>query len=185
MGQKMLDILKDLPIEAQVMILSAVPVTELRATIPIAIALGMEPMTALFYALLGNFIPVIPLLLWLPLVINTLNKYDHSKRLVQWVLSRTRAKSAKLQKYEALGLMLIVSVPLPLTGIWSGSIAAFLFGIPFKMALPAITLGMIIAGILVTLASMGFYTVVELMGIPMAVVLIGALAIVYFIYKKR
>lgn len=185
MGQKMLDILKDLPIEAQVMILSALPVTELRATIPIAIGLGMEPMIALFYALLGNFIPVIPLLLWLPGVINLLNKYDHSRKLVQWVFSRTRANSAKLQKYKALGLMLIVSVPLPLTGIWSGSIAAFLFGIPFIMALPAITLGMIIAGILVTLASMGFYTVAKLMGIPLAIVLIGLLATVFFIYKKR
>jgi len=185
MGQKMLDILKDLPMEAQVMILSALPVTELRATIPIAIGLGMEPMIALFYALLGNFIPVIPLLLWLPGVINLLNKYDHSRKLVQWVFSRTRANSTKLQKYKALGLMLIVSVPLPLTGVWSGSIAAFLFGIPFRMALPAITLGAIIAGILVTLASMGFYTIAKLMGIPLATVLIGLLATVFFIYKKR
>lgn len=185
MGQKLLDILKDLPIEVQIMILSAVPITELRATIPIAIGLGMEPLTALLYALLGNFIPIIPLLLWLPGLINLLVKYNHSKKLVQWVLARTRAKSAKLQKYEALGLMLIVSVPLPLTGVWSGSIAAFLFGIPFRMALPAITLGMVIAGVLVTLASMGFYSIVKLMGIPMAMLLISLLAIVYFVYKKN
>ena len=75
MGEKILDILEGLPIEAQIMILSALPVTELRATIPIAIGLGMEPMIVLFYALLGNFIPVIPLLLWLPSVFNLLNKY--------------------------------------------------------------------------------------------------------------
>ena len=185
MGQKMLNILEGLPIEVQVMILSALPITELRVTIPIAIGLGMEPMAAMFYAILGNFIPVIPLLLCLPSVINLLNRYGYPRRLARWALFRTRAKGAKFQKYGALGLMLLVSVPLPLTGVWSASIAAFLFGVPFRIALPAITLGLVICGILVTLASIGFYTILRLLGIPVVILLAGLLAVAYFIYKKR
>jgi len=185
MGEKLLGILEGLPIEIQVMILSALPVTELRLTIPIAIGLGMEPMTALFYAFLGNFIPIIPLLLCLSSVINLLYKYEYPRKFVRWALFRTRAKGVKFQKYGALGLTLLVSVPLPLTGVWSGSVAAFLFGIPFRVALPAITLGLAICGILVTLASIGFYTVLKLIGIPMIILLIGLLTIGYFLYKKR
>jgi len=183
MGEKILDSLEGLPMEIQVMILSALPITELRATIPIAIGLGMEPMVALFYALLGNFIPVIPLLLWLPSVFSLLNEYECSRKLVQWVFSRTRAKSVKIQKYGALGLVLLLSVPLPLTGAWSGCIAAFLFGIPFRVALPAITLGLVICGILVTFASIGFYVIVKLVDTPMAILLISLLVVMYFIYK--
>lgn len=185
MGQKVLDILEGLPIEVQVMILSALPITELRVTIPIAIGLGMEPVEAMFYAILGNFIPIIPLLLCLPSVINILNRYGYPRRIVRWTLFRTRAKGIRFQKYGALGLMLLVSVPLPLTGVWSASIVAFLFGIPFKIALLSITLGLIICGILVTLASIGFYTILRLLGTPVVVLLIGLLIIAYFIYKKR
>ena len=181
----MLDILEGLPIELQVVILSALPITELRVTIPIAIGLGMEPMAAMFYAILGNFIPVVPLLLYLPSVINLLNRYGYLRRLVRWALFRTRTKGAKFQKYGALGLILLVSIPLPLTGVWSASIAAFLFGIPFRIALLAITLGLVICGILVTLASIGLYTILKLMGVPTTVLLVGLLAIAYFIYKKR
>jgi len=184
MGQKILDILEGLPVEIQVMILTALPITELRATIPIAIGLGMEPKTALFFAFLGNFIPVIPLLLCLPSVINLLYKYEHPRRLVRWALFRTRAKGVRFQKYGALGLTLLVSVPLPLTGVWSACIVAFLFGIPFRVSLPTITLGLAICGILVTLASIGFYAVLKIVGIPMIILLISLLTIGYFLYKK-
>ncbi|KUO52492.1 MAG: hypothetical protein APF76_05515 [Desulfitibacter sp. BRH_c19] len=184
MGELIIEMLKDFPLEAQVMILSAVPVTELRATIPIAIGMNMDPIAALMYALMGNFIPIIPLLLWLPHVIKVMERYSYSRRFVKWVLSRTRTKSKKLQKYEALGLMLLVSVPLPLTGVWTGSIAAFLFGIPFRLAFPAITIGMFIAGILVTLATLGIYTLIGYVGIPLVVMIIAMLFIVFYLYKR-
>lgn len=185
MGEKIIEMLKIFPIEAQVMILSAVPVTELRATIPIAISLGMDPLLALIYALMGNFIPIVPILLWLPHLINVMERYSYSRRLINWVLSRTRTRSEKMQKYEALGLMLIVAVPLPLTGVWTGSIAAFLFGIPFKFAAPAITLGMLIAGIIVTLATIGIHTIISFVGIPLAMTIIIAIIIIVLYFLKR
>ena len=68
--------------------------------------------------------------------------------------ARKRA-GGKIEKYEALGLTLFVAIPLPVTGAWTGCVAAFIFGIPKRLAIPAIALGVTIAGAVVTLVMTG------------------------------
>jgi uncharacterized membrane protein len=76
-------------------------------------------------------------------------------RFFEWLFARTRKRSGALEKYGAIGLVLFVAIPLPVTGAWTGSAAAFLFGIPFRKAFPIILLGVMIAGGLVTAAVLG------------------------------
>ena len=135
--------------------MSAVPLTELRLTIPIAIALGIEPLRAFILACIGNFLPIIPLLLLFEPATKLLSKVAILDKLINKIITRTRSKGKRVEKYGAIGLFLIVAVPLPGTGIYTGSVLAFLFGISFWYGLLSLTLGMIVAGIGVTLASVG------------------------------
>ncbi|RKY85110.1 hypothetical protein DRQ11_10460, partial [candidate division KSB1 bacterium] len=76
-------------------------------------------------------------------------------RFFDWLFRRTRKRSAVIEKYEALGLLLFVAIPLPVTGAWTGTVAAFIFGIRFRLAFPAIVGGILVAGVVVSLVSLG------------------------------
>ena len=93
-----------------------------------------------------------PLLLYLGPVSNFLRRIGFMDRFFDWIFARTRKRSGALEKYGALGLVLFVAIPLPVTGAWTGSAAAFLFGIPFRKAFPLIVAGVAIAGAIVTVA---------------------------------
>jgi len=110
---------------------------------------------AFVFATLGNMIPIVPLLLLLERGYQYFRRYTWFARVFDKALARTRRKGKVVEKYRALGLALFVGVPLPGTGAWTGALAAFVFGIPFRYALPAIAAGVVIAGVVVTLASLG------------------------------
>lgn len=117
-------------------------------------------------AILGNMIPVVPLLLFLEPVSNWFRRHIAlSDRFFQWLFARTRRKTeAGMRKYGVfIGLMIFVAIPLPVTGAWTGSIAAFLFGIKFRYSLPAIMMGVLIASIVVSILTYGTATVIRLM----------------------
>jgi len=138
--------------------LSMIPVTELRAAIPIALGLyKLSVYETIIFAVLGDIIPAFFILFGFEKLTNALTKRSAGYKKVQdWLFERTRKKfEKKYHKYGLLGLMLFVSIPLPGTGVWTGSIAAFLFGFEKKRALLFIFLGAIIAAILVTLISLG------------------------------
>lgn len=138
------------------LLLSILPISELRGAIPYAILSGgLGWQEAFIYAVVGNFIPVIPLLLFLGRISDWLRRFPVWDRFFQWFFERTRRKGAIVEKFEAIGLALFVAIPLPMTGAWAGCVAAFLFKIPLRLAIPAIAAGILIAGIIVTLASLG------------------------------
>jgi uncharacterized membrane protein len=111
---------------------------------------------AYIIAVIGNFLPVIPILLFLGVVSEWLtSRYKIFDRFFGWLFERTRRKSKLIERFEAIGLILFVAIPLPITGAWTGCVAAFLFKIPLKQAIPAISAGILISGIIVTLASLG------------------------------
>jgi len=141
--------LKALPKEYIIMIVGALPVSELRGAIPLGLSFGMPIQKALWLAIAGNLLPIIPVLLFLEPVSAKLRKFKIWARFFDWLFERTRKKSDKIQKYEALGLVIFVAIPLPMTGAWTGAIAASLFKIKFRYAFPAIVLGVVIAGIVV------------------------------------
>ncbi len=138
------------------------PVLELRGAIPWAmLAGGMSWQSALTWALLGNFVPIIPLLLLLEPVSNWLRRWKLMDRFFEWLFARTRRKGKIVERFEFIGLILLVAIPLPGTGAWTGALAAFVFGVRFRLALPAIIIGVIIAGILVTSIVLGGSTAVR------------------------
>ncbi|MBD3178886.1 MAG: ligand-binding protein SH3 [Candidatus Latescibacteria bacterium] len=145
-----------LPREITTFIISTLPVSELRGAIPYALSQGMNWQRAYIISVLGNFLPVIPILLLLGRVSDFLIKRSRLfERFFNWLFTRTMNRSAVVEKFEALGLILFVAIPLPITGAWTGCVAAFLFKIPLKHAVPAILAGIMISGTVVTLASMG------------------------------
>lgn len=140
----------------QVILLAMIPFGELRASIPIAIGVyDMSIAQAFVLSVIGNMLPVVPLLLFLDPVSNWLRRYSIFDRFFNWLFARTRRHSERMEKYGALGLTPFVAIPLPVTGAWTGCAAAFVFGIRFRYAFPTILAGVIIAGIIVTLSCMG------------------------------
>ncbi len=143
------------------LVLSAFPLTELRGSIPIAWTVMRDAWAwpwwkTYLLAVGGNLLPV-PFILWfLEPVTGFLRRWMVFDRFFDWLFDRTRRRAGeKIRKYQALGLMLFVAVPLPVTGAWTGALAAFLFGVPRKSAIPSIALGVAVAGIVVTLVVSG------------------------------
>jgi len=141
----------------RVALLSALPLTELRGAIPIALTIYKMPVFwAYIYAVLGNILPAIFLLLFLKPFSEYLSRFYYFDIFFKWLFKRTRRNTQeKFEKYGALFLLLFVAIPLPVTGAWTGSVAAFIFGIRFFYAFPSIVGGVMISGIIVSLASLG------------------------------
>jgi uncharacterized membrane protein len=157
----LLNLFSSIPPWLAVILMAAIPVVELRLSIPIAIlkppyGFGMEPILALSLAIIGNMLPVIPLLLYLEPVSNYLRRWRSWDRYFTWLFTRTHRKhSENFEKYGSIGLALFVGIPLPATGAWTGCAAAFVFGFKFKNALIAILVGVLMAGIIMTILTMG------------------------------
>lgn len=173
--------------EWQILLMSAVPFTELRLTIPLAIALGIEPLKAFFLACTGNFLPIIPLLLLLEPMTKIIAKIPILDKILNSIITRTRSKGEQVEKYGALGLLLFVAVPLPGTGVYSAAILAFLFGIRFWYSFISLTLGMLVAGVVVTLASAGIMEIAQYIYKVeyIMLALLGIGSIYWFLKRKK
>jgi uncharacterized membrane protein len=137
--------------ELIVIIISALPVVELRGALPVAINLFHMPWYRAFpLAVIGNMLPVPILLLFFDSLAKLVSKVEIGKRLIDWVFRHTRRHEKAILKYEWLGLMVFVAIPLPVTGAWTGAIIAFILGMRFTYAFLAILCGVIISGAIVT-----------------------------------
>jgi uncharacterized membrane protein len=159
----MLDIvlnsLRGIPKEWIVFIVGALPISELRGALPLALSFGMPMYKAFLLSVLGNLSFIIPALFLFEPVSRKLRKFRLWSRFFDWLEERTRKNSDSIQKYEALGLAIFVAVPLPMTGAWSGVVAASLFKIRFRYAFISIAAGVIVAGIVVAiLCGLGLLT---------------------------
>lgn len=156
MVDRLLEWLSGLPHELVTFILSTLPVSELRGAIPYAITIGgMSWQKAYVISVIGNFLPVIPIVLLIGPVSDYLRRVRVFDRFFDWLFARTRRKGKLIERFEVLGLVLFVAIPLPVTGAWTGSVAAFIFGVRKRVAYPAILCGILIAGVVVTLATTG------------------------------
>ena len=153
------------PIEVAVLIISMMPIFELRGGIPCGFALNLVWWKTYLMAVLGNMIPVVPLLLFLEPISNWLRRHIAlADRFFEWLFARSRRKGeVRMRKYGIfIGLMLFVAIPLPVTGAWTGCAAAFIFGIKFRYSLPAVLAGVLIASLIVSILTYGTATVVNL-----------------------
>jgi uncharacterized membrane protein len=142
--------------EAVTVAIAALPIIELRGSIPWALTLGdLDWPRAYVFSVIGNVLPVLPLLLFLGPVSDGLRRVGFMNRFFEWLFARTRKRSGAIERFGVVGLALFVAIPLPVTGAWTGSAAAFLFGFPFHKAFLAIAAGVAIAGVIVTAAVLG------------------------------
>ncbi len=155
--ESLLELLK---VELTVFLMSAIPVIELRGGIPMGVALGLSPLNAAVICYFGSLLPAPFILLALKPVFELLRKTNTFRHVVDRFATHSLEKNGdKVQRYGMWGLMIFVAIPLPGTGVWSGSIAAALLGIPFKRSFPAIAAGNALAAIAVTLISQGVFRV--------------------------
>ena len=141
--------------ELIVVIISMIPVIELRGSIPVGILLfNIHWLKAALLSIIGNMIPVPFILLLVDWFFSLISKVKPGKRFTQWLFARTRRKGKSIEKYEAIGLAIFVGIPLPGTGGWTGALAANIFGIKFWRAMLCILLGVIFAAIVVTILSL-------------------------------
>ncbi len=135
------------------------PVLEIRAAIPVGIAAGLEPWLAYVLGVIGNMIPIPFLILLTRHIIAWLQKHNILVRFTNWLQRKGKEKSEVVQRYSFWGLLILVAIPLPGTGAWTGALVASLLDMSLKRALPAITLGVMIAGGIVMAVTFGVITV--------------------------
>lgn len=154
------EIIDFLSIELTVMLTAALPIIELRGAIPVGMSLGLSPIHSAILAFIGSMMPVPFILFTIRPIFNYLKTTRAFKKLINKLTDKSlNTNSEKIKKYGAWGLILIVAIPLPGTGVWSGSLIAALMNMRFKLAFPAIIIGNIIAGILILLLSQTVGTV--------------------------
>ena len=135
-----------IPAELTIFLVSLMPILELRGGMIAAALLGVPFGQAFLICLVGNLLPI-PFILWLirPFF-NWLRTVKHFKKLADWLERKTEKNKEKVMKYEVLGLLLFVAIPLPGTGGWTGALVAAMLDMPIKKSLPIICLGVLIAG---------------------------------------
>ena len=146
----------------QTLIMAMLPVVELRGAIPFGLALGLEPVPCFIAAVIGNCIPVPFIILFIEHVFRLMRKMSPKfGKLVDKLEQRAAEKSDVVQKYALWGLVILVAIPLPGTGAWTGSLVAALMNIPLRKSGPACVLGVLIAGVVVMAISTGVIAVVS------------------------
>lgn len=144
-----MDFLLGIDPKIYVMILAAVPFIELRGAIPLGIGLGLDPLTVYLLSVVGSTLPAPFLILFFRRTLEFMEQKNIFPWLIHFLHRYIHKKSKKLKTFSLLGLFLFVAVPLPSTGVYSGSALTSLLNIRLKYAFPAILLGNMCAGLIV------------------------------------
>ena len=143
--------------ELVVILLSVIPISELRGAIPTGIALGMNPLIVFIVAVIFNSLVFFPIYFGLEFFYERLRKNNFMHKQIE----RIRKKGHKqMEKYGIWGLIPFVAIPLPLTGAWTGTIIAWLFDIEWWKSFIVISIGVTIAGVIVTLSTIGVLNII-------------------------
>ena len=135
---------------------SLIPVIELRGGIPIGTALGLNIWQSYISAVIGNMVPIPFILLFLTKIFEFLRKHVRIfERFISFLERKAEKNSKLVKKYERLGLFILVAIPLPGTGAWTGALVAALLELKFKESLLTIFYGVLAAGVIVTIVTSG------------------------------
>ena len=139
------------------LLVSMVPVVELRVGIPFGIGtLGLPEWAAFAAAVTGNLIPVPFIIVYIRRIFQWLRRHiPRLNSLVDKLERKAHLKGQKVTKYKYLGLAIFVAVPLPGTGAWTGSLAAAFLDMPLRRAIPSVVAGVLVAGLIITLLTSG------------------------------
>ncbi len=159
--------------ELIVVIISALPITELRGSLPVAIGLFHLPWyQALYLAIIGNLLPVPFLLVFFNSLARVIGRTDTGKKRLDWLFRRTGRGTAIVEKYKSIGLMALVAIPVPGTGVWTGSVAAFLGELKFGRAFLSMAAGVAVSGAIVTALSLMGWPGAIIAGLGLSIVVI-------------
>ena len=138
------------------MLVSMVPIVELRGGLPIGVALGLPYPVAFTAAVIGNLLPAPFIVVYIRRIFQWMRRHmSKLDGLVDSLEKKAHLKGQKVSKYKYLGLLLFVAIPLPGTGAWTGSLAAAFLDMPLRKALPSIFAGIVIAGIAISILTFG------------------------------
>ncbi len=137
-----------------VFLISMLPIIELRGAIPVATALGLDPVVSYIISIIGNILPVPFILLFITPFCNLLKKTRLFRWFPEWLEKKVEKNEAKVTKYKNLGLFLFVAIPLPGTGAWTGALVASFIGYKFRDAFSAISVGVLTAGVIMSVGSL-------------------------------
>ena len=142
------------------LIISMIPVIELRGAIPIGVSLGLSHAEAMGISIIGNMLPVPFIILFIrPIFRWMTRKSGKLARLAEKLEAKAEGKWDKIHRYQFFALTRFVAIPLPGTGAWSGALIAAVMNMRLRNALPSILLGVLIAGILVSGITYGFTSI--------------------------
>ena len=136
------------------MLVSMVPVIELRGGVPFGTALGLPVGQGLVAAIIGNMIPIPFIIVYIRRIFLWMRRKSKKlNALVDKLEKKAHLKGQKVSKYKYVGLWLFVAIPLPGTGAWTGALVAAFLDMPLRKALPSIFLGVVTAGLIMTFAT--------------------------------
>ena len=135
--------------------MSMVPIIELRGALPSGVAMGLTPWTAFAVSVIGNMVPVPFIILFIRKILDWMKRFDGFRRIAERLENKAKKHEDKIAKYEALGLFILVALPLPGTGAWTGSLVAAIFDIRLRNAVPVIFAGVLTAGLIVLFITYG------------------------------
>ena len=141
--------------ELCVFICSMIPIIELRGAIPLGATFGIGLIETYILSIIGNLLPVPFILLLIRAVLDVMKKIKGLKKIALWVEAKAEKHKGKIEKYAYFGLFLFVAIPLPGTGAWTGSLIAALMGMKFWKSLLFVALGVLAAGVIMSVISFG------------------------------
>ena len=136
-----------------VFLVSMVPIIELRGAVPIGIGWGLDPIPTYLVSIVGNILPVPFILLFIRAVLRFMHRIKKLAPIAEWVERKADKHQEKVTKYATFGLFLFVAIPLPGTGAWTGALIAALINMRFGRAILSISLGVLTAGLIMTVGS--------------------------------
>jgi uncharacterized membrane protein len=147
------------PEELIVFVISLMPVLECRGGMIAARLMEIPFLKAFLICYFGNVIPIPFIILFIRKIFDFLRKFKFFEKIILKLEAKTEKNKDKILKYESLGLLLFVAIPLPGTGGWTGALMAALLDIRFKRALPIIALGVLIAGFIMSAVTYGIFQI--------------------------
>lgn len=133
------------------LLVSMIPVTELRVGVPFGVSLGLPYWKAFAAAVIGNILPAPFIIAYIRRILLWLRRnFPRLDGVVSGLEKKAHLKGRKVSRYKYLGLILFVGIPLPGTGVWTGSLAAAFLNMPLRQAIPSIIAGVLLAGLIMT-----------------------------------
>lgn len=146
------------------LVIGMTPILEIRGAIPVGVGLGLSYFEAFIVGFIGNIIPIYFIVKYIRPLFDFFGRFKIFKKIIDWATEKATRKieeSEKLQNFTALGLFLFVAIPLPGTGAWVGSLIANFLNVPFKKAVIPLSLGVLVAGLIILFATGSVVTVFQ------------------------